>query len=97
MRREQLREEAGRPVLAGDVVSVRHMCGAAVACVSEATNAGPTGPGPTNGGRVPTADQLFRPDRERRSRQECEVYRADSCKLSGKKSVKLAWRVTHAM
>ena len=43
MRREQLREEAGRPVLAGDVVSVRHMCSAAVACVSEATNAGPTG------------------------------------------------------
>jgi hypothetical protein len=96
MRREQLREEAGRPVLAGGVVSVRHMCGAAVACVSS-TNAGPTGPGPTNGGRVPTADQLFRPDRERRSRQECEVYRADSCRLSGKKSVKPAWRETHAM
>ena len=59
MMREQLREETGRPVLAGDVVSVRHMCGAAVACISEATNAGPTGPGPTNGGRVPMADQLF--------------------------------------
>jgi len=41
----------------------KHRCGVAVTCISEATNAGPTGPGPTNGGRVPTADQLFRPDR----------------------------------
>jgi len=90
MRREQLREEAGRPVLAGDVVSVRHMCGAAVACVSEATNAGPTG-------AVHPVSRDTGPDRERRSRQECEVYRADSCRLSGKKSVKPAWRVTHAM